>query len=363
MESNPYYSQGGISNSSLKHINPLEGGSPKRFKAFVLDHLGSQEETPSLKNGKLVHKYVECPEEFIVADIDQPSEMMCAWVERVLEQLPSGFLINKEVRENGSFSLYLQKEKAPLYNLVVIACKEGAYSNLKNESKILEKFNNEGLGYLKFLIESTGKLCLTPSQKVVVENTVNSLREHARANELLFSAQEPHIQVYNELPIYWECPIPVDGEFAIMNCKSLIDRLILDPVSKTFILVDLKTTGKPISKFHEVIKERRYHRQMGFYLLAIRWWLEQEYPGVEWQPYVKIVAVETNSVYETKVFDIPGAILLAGVKESHDLLRLIHIHTVENQWIYTGLELADGEFGETLETRFSDNEIDFILNG
>ena len=50
----PYYDVQGVSNSSLKHINPAEGGSPKLFKEHW-DKTAPSLHTSSLEFGNLLH--------------------------------------------------------------------------------------------------------------------------------------------------------------------------------------------------------------------------------------------------------------------------------------------------------------------
>lgn len=78
-----YYEKAAISNSGMASINPEQGGTPARYKKYILDREGTEEETPSLENGKLVHLYVEDPKAFVVSDVDRPTDMLASWVEEV----------------------------------------------------------------------------------------------------------------------------------------------------------------------------------------------------------------------------------------------------------------------------------------
>ena len=74
-----------FSNSSLTYLCEDQGGSRLKFKKRYIDGDLEQEVTPSLENGKIIHAYIESPDDFVIADIDKPSEGMSKLVENVYQ--------------------------------------------------------------------------------------------------------------------------------------------------------------------------------------------------------------------------------------------------------------------------------------
>jgi hypothetical protein len=104
METNNYYSVGTVddpvvSSSSISHLMPEEGGSIiKFFNFFKRDE--EKQISLSLERGKLIHKYSEDPDNFVVADETAPTEMMKELVDRTIVNClvaQQGLLDSKDV--------------------------------------------------------------------------------------------------------------------------------------------------------------------------------------------------------------------------------------------------------------------------
>lgn len=310
-----YYSIKAVSNSSLGLINPSQGGSPQKFKRF-LDKAETKEETPSLRNGKLIHKYVEDPESFHISDIIKPPDMMCSWVEEVHNKVSCYPFVTDD-----------------LLNEAILQTKGDRYKATTKEQSILDKFKETGMDYLSHLQDSQGKHILTKEEHSVINSCIESLHNHPQANNLLFNNNTGPFDIhFNEMDIYW-----VDEETGLA-CKALIDRLIILPDERIVYLVDLKTTSKPISLYPDSFEFWRTYRQLAFYKEAVKQWLNTaNYKG----PYTlipMIVAVETTGLHEVRCFHIEESYMEKGVKEFRELLNLIKYHT-DTQWVYTEEEL------------------------
>ena len=321
MEEKNYYSVPAISNSGMGDINPEQGGSPKRYKKFVVDKEGDELDTPSLANGKLVHLYVEDPDAFLVSDVDRPSDMMAAWIEEVNEAFP------------------WTAESLTPDNIALKECIKGLkgdrYKTLKNEEKIVTKFF-ESIDYLNHLIRSEGKICMTSAQKKVVEGCIESLHKNKLAERLLFDAPEQFgATSVNEKALYWKEKIALAGTSIELPAKALLDRMTLDPLNKKGTLTDLKTTGKPIANFENSFEYYRYYRQMGWYRHAMRVEIDRLYGeghSDSWTIEVYIVAVETSHLHETRVFYIGDRYLDKGAAEAKDLVDRIGYCTYYSSW-------------------------------
>ena len=195
---------------------------------------------------------------------------------------------------------------------------------------------------------------MTPSQQEMMIHIIDSINNCPKAYELLFekpSFGSNEIQL-NEEAIYWERSVNASGEdfeeTVNMEMKSLIDRFTLkfdDSKSSAFVkLIDFKTTGKGVVKFEQSFKSYRYYRQLAFYRGAIMAYIDKNYPeftgDVEFEYY--IVAVETHSLYQCKVFKIDLEWILKGYHEIENLLKTIAYHQTTGQWSKTIEEERNG---------------------
>ncbi len=320
-----YYEKAAISNSGMASINPEQGGTPARYKKYILDREGTEEETPSLENGKLVHLYVEDPKAFVVSDVDRPTDMLASWVEEVYPYFKMAEFDMKEITEENV-----------MIRTQALAVKGDRYKSTKDDDKAWKKFC-EGLPYLKHLILADEELCITSKQKELIENCVASLRNKKQASALLFEIGEDFgDEAFNEIPMYWPESILVDNENKVdVDCKALLDRVKLSPTNKVAQIIDLKTTSKPIAKFSSSFEFYRYYRQMAWYLRALSKMLVGKFGEKEakdWEMQVFMVVVETNGLYETKVFRVSDQYLAKGMIEARNLVSRIAYATHYNEW-------------------------------
>lgn len=321
-----YYSLPGVSNSSLKLINPEQGGSPRKFKAFAIDRTESVE-TPSLRNGKLIHLYVEDPKMFKVSDIVKPSEMLSSWVEDVHSEHPN--ITEDEV------SIDNDELKA-----TAIRSRNGRYKNLKDEGLVWSTFIT-GFDYLNYLISKSTHIVMDKATFDVVSGATRSLTDNDVVRPFLFSSDYIYETCYNELPVQWDVIVDIDGKSQTLNCKSLIDRLVVNISTRVAKLIDLKTTSKSLSLFKNSFEDYHYYRQLAFYKTAVREFLISTFPDIEFEIECYIVAVETVGQYESAVFKVTDEYLTKGEKDVVYLLSLVGYHYATDNWINTKEELLN----------------------
>lgn len=178
-----------------------------------------------------------------------------------------------------------------------------------------------------------------------------SLRAHKAANRLLFQTPEEGA-AYNQLILFFE--------WLGVECRSMIDRLVIDDRERIIYLVDLKTTGKPLTFFPYFYEKYDYHRQQAFYEEAVRQWLH----GTERDHYVLlpvIVVVDTERVHEVKVLRPDNDLLGRGYDDAQDLLERYRWHRDNGLWEHSreyylgdGIELL----GEEAESETHDVAVD-----
>lgn len=329
IKENDYYSLPGVSNSSLKLINPEQGGSPRKFKAFALDRTESVE-TPSLRNGKLIHLYAENPQMFKVSDITKPSEMLSSWVEDVYNNLHG--ITEAEVSIDND-----ELKQSAINN------RNGRYKNLKDEALVWTTFIT-GFDYLYYLISKSTHIIMDKATFETVNGATESLKNNDTIRPLLFSGDDPLYwaqRSYNELPVQWDIVVNIDGTDQVLNCKALIDRLTVDTISKVVKLIDLKTTSKSLSLFKNAFEDYHYYRQLAFYKIAVKQFLDIQFPDIKFEIECYIIAVETIGQYESAVFRVSDEYLIKGDNEVNELLSLVGYHYKVDNWIYTKEELLN----------------------
>ena len=151
-----------------------------------------------------------------------------------------------------------------------------------------------------------------------------SLRAHVVANKLLFTDSD--LQTYNEKEVYFK--------HHNVDCKSKLDRIIVDDKNKTVTIVDLKTTSsqvygecKPLNTntgilfrdwhttgFMYSCLQYAYYRQLAFYIKAA----QAEYPDYKIESF--IIAVDTKGSYDVAVYKLPEEWLKEGDNEIQCLL-------------------------------------------
>lgn len=331
MENN-YYKLPYISNSSISLINPEQGGSPKKYKTYVIDGKKEEDDTSSFQNGRIIHSYIENPDTFEVSDLEKPTEMMSKWVEEVYDKI------------QGLKEVEVDKESKVL-KLSVLEIRKDKYYARMNDDTVWDKFCNEGFEYLKFLIRKEDKIIISKETKKILENVISSIKKKKLVNDILFGKGDNFgDECYNEMVILWD----KDINDINLKLKSLLDRVIISPVNKTIKIIDSKTTSKPLSNFPYYFRYYRYYRQLAFYGSAIEYYMKNYYPEdidfSEWKIEYFVVVMETFGIYECGLFTIPQDWITEGFKEYNNLLKRLSYHIKNDSW-YDTLEesMYDGK--------------------
>lgn len=323
-----YYEIKKVSNSSLSWFQK----SPKYFKA-MLDGEITEPSKSYFEKGEMIHQYLLEPDEFV------KNYTFLAYATPTSQQ------------QKDFCKSYAHKKIGSEDERLLAAYRE-SYSTKESDEKVLEKAKilaNDYKAYIKSIKISYMYVAILPPEMETTLSTIKSnIVNHQKANELLFNQEHAtfgntkDLFIGNEFPIYWTSPNGVE-------CKSLLDRLIIDFKNKKIILVDLKTTSH-ITEFKEKFVEYKYYRQMAFYWMALYWHFKANYPEEKWEEYQQetyIVAISTDNLSEIKVFNVSDPSLNMGLDEIIPLLELIKWHSAENKWDYTKA-YYDGNLCETL---------------
>lgn len=308
-----YYTIKKVSNSSLSWFQV----SPKYFR-MMLDKEIEEENQFIYEKGEIVHSYILEPTDFdknyVFLDYETP----------------------KSAQQKSFCETFARAKKGTKDEKLIKAYKE-SYSTKENDDKILEKSNELAETYKKYIQSiklSTIKKVLSISMKNKLEEIKEKLMNHRITKDLLYNEQynifgnTEELIVNNEMPIYWSYPNNIE-------CKSMLDRLIIDHKNKKIILVDLKTTSS-FKDFKEKFIDYKYFRQMAFYWLALKsYFTENKING--FNDYTKetyIITINMKEPTEVKVYSVTEKTLSLGLDEIESIMKQLKWHFDNDLWDY-----------------------------
>jgi hypothetical protein len=288
-----YYDTYGVSNSSLNYALPECGGSYKKFRAFMAGEIG-KEETPEMKLGTLIHKFLENPSTVFQVIKNMPSEAIC----RIIKDIAPD--TRPELKD-------YPKE-------IVVNARHYDYQRGWGDEAICKKIVTEGSEYFKAL--HSGNTIIDQETSDLLQNISNEIRKdysHLLDDKAFEALAGADWKVMKEAAFSW-----VEDEITF---KMLIDRLEINDKRKEIDFYDFKTTSKPLSlymgyKGYKVegstadllsIVEDFHHGTMLYYHVPrqIQFYkrgLQQLFPGYKVTGHV--VAIEVNAPYEIAIFNI-----------------------------------------------------------
>lgn len=181
-------------------------------------------------------------EHYYISNITKPSDTIMSIIQQVFQSRTSDNLFDNDI---------LSAIEAHNYQ-----------PNWKIDTKI-SKVSTEGEGYWFELLQSEGKQVLDSNQYMKCLSIVNQLTEHRFTKH--YFTDIPSWDTYYQVPIYFT----VDG----IECKALLDMIIVDHEFKTIIPIDIKTIGDYTKFFDYQSKKRRYDIQASWYMEAVKQWI------------------------------------------------------------------------------------------
>lgn len=332
--------------SALRHIYPGEGGSAKRLKLYFESE--EKKATPSMSLGKIFHKYLENPKDFVVAPGVMPGEGTEKVVRRVYETYQEHHDTVRGLPAEEAIWTDDFKKLELIGTWVVAAAKEvGFQSNWKDDT-IIRNVAKDGQALYDHLIAAEGHQILTAKQKEQVSGMQESLDDSQYA-ELIYSKTAMH-----EVPVLWK-----EERFGQeIWVKALLDWVQMPAANeKTIKVIDFKTTSKPLGIFfngnrvemhlgenswYEMRKpspgqfwEYRYYRQFYMYQLAAQQLYRQMNPTHNHIPevIVKPMVFESEVPYECDLLGQPMTAPLIGKVEFNDAMAAVAgIYTLQKSY-------------------------------
>ena len=112
--------------------------------------------------------------------------------------------------------------------------------------------------------------------------------------------------------------------------------------------MDLKTTAK-LWHFEESIQMYDYCRQLMYYTMAAKWYIENELNDnpSEWKFLYYIIGIDTTGTNEIRVFTLHEWQVLARYNDICHALQDIAWHQINNKWDHSR-EYYEGDGSENL---------------
>jgi hypothetical protein len=320
MSEKPYYKEKRISNSSLKWFQQ----SPLYFKKLLDDEI-QQEKIYWMEERSQIHAYILEPElfgtEYVFMDYDIPVNQQQKDFCNSLVHTKKG---NKEEKlRNAYTSAYSSKSKSD--------------DKILEEAKALETKYKSYLQFLrKTMFDDT--VIIKQNKKELFDQCKECIVKHKSASQLMLN--EEHLAFGNTDKLFIANEFHIDWihESTQLECKSLIDRLIIDNENKRIILIDLKTCDS-FTEFQERVLKYNYDRQFAFYWMAISWYLNSlGWTFEKFQEYNKesyVVAIKIKDLVEAKVLEIPAILLNSATEEINNIMSDLKWHYENDKWVYS----------------------------
>lgn len=301
-----------VNASSLRYIYPQDGGSEKKYKAYLLSDRSVDNRLTYLENGRKFHKYWEDPQFYVDAlseeDLPEPGHVKI-W-DAVYEKLRITNTDDPRVSNN----------------LLLAAANEiGWQGRWKDETRLSKLRETEF--YFKFLWENTGRFMITASTKEIVANMVKSFEDEGFDDALKNGEKEV------VLAGTYQCQ---DG--TIINLKGMIDNLFIN--GNNYHIRDIKTTSDSVQSFRgklypkyknlpslSIIEPGGYelsggaflkyklYRQLAFYNMLV----QQNYENAITTN--TLYVVETRAPFEAVSFQVTREWIDFGITEIKDIFE------------------------------------------
>ena len=201
------------------------------------------EESTHFRIGKAIDCWLTSPEEFYnefhVIKAERPSGLMGLFIDK----LPT----NLTIESDSSF--YEEAYIAAGFKISLNTVINNLWSNDKNKEYYIQKTT------------ALGKQVLSNQELEIVLRACAQLLS-SLPTQRYFDFNNPDLEIFYQVPIY----------FSIndVNCKALLDGILINKKERTIQPFDLKSTGRRIISFPSTVKRFGYHYQGAFYWEACR---------------------------------------------------------------------------------------------
>ena len=149
--------------------------------------------------------------------------------------------------------------------MILISCNNHDYQIRWNEDTRINKIC-EAWEYWEDLKASEGKQVLSQEENDLISQIVMSIRTNPTTSKYFETSKD--IEILDQLAIYFS--------YCGIDCKALLDRVIVDHKNKTIQPIDFKTMGDQTIYFPKSLRQRKYNIQAAFYTEALKYFIERD---------------------------------------------------------------------------------------
>lgn len=247
-----YYTNPAISQSQLKL---LLGSDPSIFNTVEEPDLYFEEKKHFLIGDgvdiQLTQSLEAFNEKFHVSNIqNKPSDTIKSIVNQVYD------LVKEEVGPLADKGLLRDHTSK-----IIDSCNDHNYQpNWKTETRVAKV--GESWEYWEDLKAAEGKQVLSQEENDLISQIVMSIRTNP-ATSKYFNPKSMHVEIIFQMPI--------EFTYEDVECKALLDMVIIDHKNKTIQPIDIKTMGDYTINFPKKLKQHRYDIQASWYTEALGW--------------------------------------------------------------------------------------------
>ena len=188
-------------------------------------------------------------------------------------------------------------------NAILDSCNDHEYQMRWNDQTRINKVV-EAYEYWEDLKLAEGKQVLSEEENSLISTIVMSIKTNSNTSKYFERGKD--IEIIYQLAIFF----PYLG----IDCKGLLDMVIINHTKKTIQPIDIKTMGDQTIYFPKSLRQRRYDIQAAFYTEALRYFRERDEP--KWQDYeilpFKFIVESTTKPGNPLVFTCDSSLLQMG---------------------------------------------------
>ena len=264
-----YYTNPAISQSQLKL---LLGPDPSIFNTIQEPDLYFEEKKHFIIGDgvdiQLTRPIEEFNQKFHISNLqNKPSDTIKSIVNQVYDHV-------KEI--------YPNIETIQNYNNAILdSCNDHNYQpNWKDSTRVAKVV--EAWEYWEDLKAAEGKVVLSQEENDLISQIVMSIRTNPTTSKYFETSKD--VEILDQYSIYFN--------YEGIECKALLDRIIVNHKNKTIQPIDFKTMGDQTIYFPKSLRQRRYDIQAAFYTEALK--SKKVYDTYEILPFKFIVESTVN---------------------------------------------------------------------
>ena len=247
-----YYTNPAISQSQLKL---LLGPDPSIFNTIQEPDLYFEEKKHFIIGDgvdiQLTRPIEEFNRKFHISNLqNKPSDTIKSIVNQVYD------LVKEEVGSLADKGLLRDHTSK-----IIDSCNDHNYQpNWKTETRVAKV--GESWEYWEDLKAAEGKQILSQEENDLISQIVMSIRSNSVTGP--YFIPQPNQEILYQYPIYFS--------YNGVDCRALLDMVIIDHDKKTIQPIDIKTMGDQSIYFPKSLRQRRYDIQAAFYTQALFQW-------------------------------------------------------------------------------------------